>query len=165
MIEAIKEFFISSFGAKFGVFFCAMLPIIELRGAIPLGAAIGLPWYSNFIVSIIGNLLPVPFILFFIKAVLNFMKKTKAFAKVALWIEAKAEKHKSALDKGAFLGLLLFVAIPIPGTGAWTGSLIASLAGIKISKSIVAITLGVLLAGVIMTLASYGILEFLKFLA
>ena len=93
------------------------------------------------------------------------MKKTKAFAKIALWVEAKAEKHKSALDKGAFWGLLLFVAIPIPGTGAWTGSLIASLAGIKISRSIIAVTLGVLLAGVIMTLASYGILGFLKFLA
>ena len=164
MIQAIKDFFVDFLGAKFGVFICSMLPIIELRGSIPLGAALGLPWYSNYIISVIGNLLPVPLILLLIKKILEWMKTTKAFSKFALWLEVKAEKNKGKLEKGVFIGLLLFVAIPIPGTGAWTGALLASLTGIKFGKSMLAITIGVLIAGVIMTLASYGVVGFLNFL-
>ena len=164
MIQAIKEFFVDFLGAKFGVFICSMLPIIELRGSIPLGAALGLPWYTNFIISVIGNLLPVPFILLLIKKLLEWMKTTKAFSKFALWLEARAEKNKGRLEEGVFIGLMLFVAIPIPGTGAWTGALLASLVGEKFGKSMLAIAIGVLLAGVIMTLASYGVVGFLNFL-
>ena len=164
MIQAIKEFFVDFLGAKFGVFICSMLPIIELRGSIPLGAALGLQWYTNFIISVIGNLLPVPFILLLIKKLLEWMKTTKAFSKFALWLEARAEKNKGRLENGVFIGLMLFVAIPIPGTGAWTGALIASLVGEKFGKSMIAIALGVLIAGVIMTLASYGVVGFLNFL-
>ena len=164
MIESIKNFFTSALGAKFGVFICSMLPIIELRGSIPLGAALGLPWYTNYIVSVVGNLIPVPFILLLIKKILEWMKTTKKFSRFALWLEEKAEKNKGRLENGVFVGLLLFVAIPIPGTGAWTGSLLAALAGVEFKKSILAISIGVLLAGVIMTLASYGVLGFLSFL-
>ena len=165
MIEAIKEFFINNFGAKFGVFFCSMLPVIELRGSIPLGAALGLPWYTNYVISVVGNLVPVPFILLLINKIIDLMKKTKAFSRFALWLERKAEKNKTRLENGIFIGLMLFVAIPIPGTGAWTGALLASLAGVKFKKSMLAITTGVLIAGVIMTLASYAIVGFLSFLA
>ena len=164
MINAIKEFFTNTFGAELGVFLCSMLPIIELRGSIPLGAFLGLPWYINFMISVAGNLLPVPFVLLLIKKILEWMKTTKAFSRFALWLESKAEKNKGKLEKGVFIGLLLFVAIPIPGTGAWTGSLLAALTGTKFKKSMLAITLGVLIAGVIMTLASYGVVGFLSFL-
>ena len=164
MVQAIKDFFVDFLGAKFGVFICSMLPIIELRGSIPLGAALELPWFSNYIISVVGNLLPVPLILLLIKKILEWMKTTKAFSRFALWLERKAEKNKGKLEKGVFIGLMLFVAIPIPGTGAWTGALLASLTGVKFGKSMLAITLGVLIAGVIMTLASYGVVGFLGFL-
>lgn len=162
MIEAIKEFFINNFGVKFGVLVCSMLPIIELRGSIPLGAALGLPWYSNFIISVIGNLIPAPFILLLIRKILSLMKNTKLFHGFAEWLEKRAEKNKGKLDRGVFVGLMLFVGIPIPGTGAWTGSLLASLTGVKFSKAMLAVILGVLIAGVIMTLGSYGVVGFLK---
>ena len=168
MAESIKNFFVNLFGNAFGdkiaVFLCSMLPIIELRGSIPLGAACGIPWYLNYIISVVGNLLPVPFILLLIKKIIEWMKTTKVFSRFANWLEAKTEKNKGKLEKGVFVGLMLFVAIPIPGTGAWTGSLLAALTGIKFKKSILAITLGVLIAGVIMTLASYGVVGFLSFL-
>lgn len=168
MAESIRNFFSNLFGSVFGdriaVFLCSMLPIIELRGSIPLGAACGIPWYLNYIISVVGNLLPVPFILLLIKKVLEWMKTTKAFSRFALWLERKAEKNKGRLENGVFIGLMLFVAIPIPGTGAWTGSLLAALTGIKFKKSMLAITLGVLVAGAVMTLASYGVVGFLSFL-
>ncbi|MBR0236387.1 MAG: small multi-drug export protein [Clostridia bacterium] len=168
MAESIKNFFVNLFGSAFGdkiaVFLCSMLPIIELRGSIPLGAACGIPWYLNFIISIAGNLLPVPFILLLIKKILEWMKTTKAFSRFALWLEKRAEKNKGKLEKGVFLGLMLFVAIPIPGTGAWTGALLAALSGTKFKTSMLAIAIGVILAGIIMTLASYGVVGFLSFL-
>lgn len=164
-MEAIKDFFTNIFGPELGVFFCSLLPIIELRGAIPLGAALGLDWYINYFISVVGNILPIPFILLLIKLILEWMKKTKLFSKFANWLENKAEKNKSKLDKGVFIGLLLFVAIPIPGTGAWTGSLLAALTGQKFWKAMLAIVIGVLVAGVIMTLASYGVVSIFKIFA
>ncbi len=161
------------------VFLCSMIPIIELRGAIPLGAGISeiewvsnlfdlqagetLPWWLNYIICVIGNMVPVPFILLFIKSILEWMKKgPKLFAKVALWLERKADKHSARFQQSQSVALLLFVGIPLPGTGAWTGALIASLFGIRMKYSLPSIFAGVLLAGVIMTLASYGILGFLN---
>ena len=149
---------------------------MELRGAIPVGAAIGLPFYVNYPVAVLGNLLPVPFILAFIPFVLDFMVKHGIFPKLVNWIRAKAEKNKDKIIKGddeigkarlsgpVFLALMLFVAIPLPGTGAWTGSLVASLFGLPKRSSFLAVTLGVLISGVIMCLASYGVLGFLNFL-
>ncbi|MCQ2436450.1 MAG: small multi-drug export protein [Clostridia bacterium] len=164
MIEAIKEFFTGTFGPKIGVLLCSMIPIIELRGSIPLGAVLGLPWYTNYVVSVVGNMIPVPFILLLIRGVIKWMKTTRLFSRFALWLESRAAKNQSKLEKGVFLGLFLFVAIPLPGTGAWTGSLIAALCGVKFKNAILAILFGVLAAGVIMTLASYGVIGFLSFL-
>ena len=161
------------------VFLCSMIPIIELRGAIPLGAGISevewiseifnissgdsLPWWLNYIICVIGNMLPVPFILLFIKSILNLMKRgPKLFAKIAAWLENKANKHSAKFQKSESVALMLFVGIPLPGTGAWTGSLIAALFGIRMKYSLPSIFAGVLLAGAIMTLASYGILGFLN---
>ncbi|MBO5196074.1 MAG: small multi-drug export protein [Clostridia bacterium] len=141
-----------------------MVPIIELRVAIPMGAALDIPFYINYIISVVGNMLPVPFILLFIRHILHWMKKIPKLDKIAAWIENKAEKNKAKVLKYATFGLYIFVAIPLPGTGAWTGALVASMLDMRMKRSIPAILLGVMTAGVIMSLASYGAIGFLKFL-
>ena len=146
----------------FGIFLISMLPVVELRGAIPVGAAIGLPWYLNMIVSIVGNLLPVPFILFFSVKAFEFMKKHNILVKFIEKIENRAKKRSEGLATGEFIGLMLFVAIPFPGTGAWTGALIAALLQFERKRSFIYITLGVLIAAVIMTAASYGVISLFK---
>ena len=146
------------------VFLISMLPIIELRGAIPVGAALGLPWWQTFLLAIVGNLLPVPFILLLVEKVLAFMKQHGIFPRLIQWLEEKAQKGIHKVEKHALVGLLLFVAIPLPGTGAWTGSLVASLFHLDRRYSFVSVVLGVLLAGVIVTLISYGVLGALSFL-
>lgn len=268
-MEAILEFF-SALPNEIYVFVISMLPIVELRGAIPVGAGLGLPFYINYLVSVVGNLLPVPFIIFFISKFLDFLARFRIFRPMINWIRKKANKHSSKVIKeekpneggeekdgvneaeqakeqvaaevaeceprieaeqstaelgesdpsaeqtsvqsafnqeselkvsaeetlgaseeqtsvqsaeetlGAseeqeqqtpkkrrmtraiFVALLLFVAIPIPGTGAWTGGLVAALFDLPKRWSILAIALGVLTSGVIMTLASYGVLGFLN---
>ena len=159
MKEAIANFFLETVGKELCVLFCSMLPIIELRGAIPLGAGFGLPWWQTYIIAIIGNMLPVPIILLFVKSVLNWMArcKVKFFNKIANKMFEKAEKNRAKIEKYAFWGLTLFVAIPLPATGAWTGTLVAALFDMKFWKSFLAALLGVMIAGVIMTLVSYGV--------
>ena len=141
-----------------GIFLISMLPIIELRGAIPIGAAIGLPWYLNMIVSIIGNMLPVPFILLFSVKAFEFMKKHNIMVKFIEKIENRAKKRSEGLATGEFIGLMLFVAIPFPGTGAWTGALIAALLQFDRKKSFVYIFIGVLIAASLVTLGVYGVI-------
>ena len=197
---AILDFF-SSLPGELYVFLISMLPIVELRGAIPIGASplVGLPFYSNYLIAVLGNLLPVPFILFFVSKFLDFLSKFKFFRPMVNWLRRKADKHSSKVikseDKDAegveeaesntsldnleplsgkkpkkkmtlamFFGLMLFVAIPLPATGAWTGALIAALFNFPKKRSLLAITLGVLISGVIMSLASYGVIGFLSIL-
>ena len=157
MIEAIERFFLETVGRELCVFFCSMLPIIECRGAIPLGWGLGLPWWQTALFSIAGNLLPVPFILLFIRAILKWMRESrvKFFSGIAAWLDRKIEKHKGTIEKYSYWGLVLFVAIPLPGTGAWTGTLIASVLGLEPQKSFLAAVLGVLGATAIMTVISY----------
>ena len=159
MTDAIQNFFLETVGREWCVFFCSMIPIIELRGAIPLGAALGLEWWQSYLISIAGNFLPVPFILLFINAILRWMAKSKVkfFNKVANWLYTKAEKNRSKIEKYAFWGVTLFVAIPLPATGAWTGSLVAAVFNMKFWKSLLCTLIGICIAGVIMTLISYGI--------
>ena len=140
------------------VLFISMVPIIELRGAIPVGFALGLPLGLNYLLCVIGNFLPVPFILLFIRKILSWMKKVKRLDKIAIWLEEKAEKKSDKVMKGVASGLFLFVAIPLPGTGAWTGALVASLFDMRMRYALPAIFLGILAAGVIMSLLSYGVL-------
>ena len=157
MTEAIERFFLETVGRELCVFFCSMLPIIECRGAIPLGWGLGLPWWQTALFSIAGNLLPVPFILLFIRAILKWMRESrfKFFSGIAAWLDRKIEKHKGTIEKYSYWGLVLFVAIPLPGTGAWTGTLIASVLGLEPKKSFLAAVLGVLGATAIMTVISY----------
>ena len=167
MMESFKNFIkVTLIGAPLlnkmiGIFLISMLPIIELRGAIPIGAAIGLPWYLNMIVSIIGNMLPVPFILLFSVKAFEFMKKHNIMVKFIEKIENRAKKRSEGLATGEFIGLMLFVAIPFPGTGAWTGALIAALLQFDRKKSFLYILFGVLIAAALVTLGVYGVIGFL----
>ena len=146
------------------IFLISMVPILELRASIALGFAGDLPWYNVMAVSIIGNMVPVPFILLFIRKILHSMKKVKFLQKPASWIESKGEKNKEKIMKYAFFGLVLFVGIPLPGTGAWTGALAAAMVDMRMKSALPAIFVGVLLSALIMTLATYGFLGFLSFL-
>ena len=156
MIDAIETFFLETVGRELCVFFCAMLPIIELRGAVPLGAGLGLPWWQSLALSVLGNTLPVPILLLLWQAIMRTLRYFKWTTGLADWMEARALRSRERVENRAFWGLLIFVAIPLPGTGAWTGSLLASLTGIRFWKALLAIVLGVIGAGVIMTLVSYG---------
>jgi uncharacterized membrane protein len=138
------------------VFLVSMVPLIELRGAVPIGTGMGLPWEWTLIVSIIGNCLPIPIILIFVKKVLTWMRtcKIKLFSKVSNFMFEKAEKNRAKIEKYATWGLFLFVAIPLPGTGAWTGALVASLFDMAKKKASISIFSGVIAAGLIMTFGS-----------
>lgn len=143
------------------VFLISMVPIIELRGAVVYGTGIGMPWFPTLIVSVIGNMIPVPFIYFFARKILEWGKDKKFIGKFFTWCLKKGhsggEKLQAKAGRGLFFALLLFVGIPLPGTGAWTGVLAASLLDMGFKKSVVAVILGVLLAGIIMTLLSKGV--------
>ena len=166
MGEAISKFFLETVGKELCVFFCSMLPIIELRGAIPLAFALGLPWWQAYLISVLGNLLPVPFILLLINVVIKWMSnsKVKFFNKIANFLLEKVGKNRARIEKYSFWGLCLFVAIPLPATGAWTGSLVAAVIGMKPWKAFVSALLGVLMAGVLVTLIVYGGIGFLAWL-
>ena len=145
------------------IFFVSMLPLAELRGSILMGAAMGLWEIPVYLISVVGNFLPVPFILLFIRRILAWMKTTKRLAGIANWLEEKGNKHSEKVMQYAGFGLFVFVAIPLPGTGAWTGALVASLLNMRMKYALPSILCGVLVAGVIMKLASYGAVEIFKF--
>lgn len=147
------------------VFFLSMVPVLELRAAIPVGATLGLEWVANYLICVIGNMIPVPIILLFVRHVLEWMKKVPHLNKIAIWVENKAQKNTPKVQKYASLGLLIFVALPLPGTGAWTGALVAAMLDMRMKYAIPSIFCGVLIAGLIMSLASYGLVSFLTFLA
>lgn len=137
----------------------SMVPIVELRGAIPIAEGLGLNIFLYYPIAIIGNMIPVPFIYLFARKILEWGKDKKLIGKFFTWCLEKGEKggeklKKSAGNSGIFFALLLFVGIPLPGTGAWTGTLAASFLKIDFKTSIFAVTLGVLLAGIIMSLGS-----------
>ena len=139
------------------VFLVSMLPIIELRGAIPIGTGMGMPFWEAYPLAVLGNMLPVPFILMFVRPVLAIMAKFGVFTKL---VDTVLEKGHAAGDKfgdAKYWALYTFVAIPLPGTGAWTGSLAATLLDLDKKKSFLAVFAGVMTAGIIMGLVSYGL--------
>ena len=148
------------------IFLISMLPIVELRVAIPVGTAYGLAPVENFVLSCIGNMLPIPFILLFIRQILKWMNrsKIKLFRDVSGFIMRKAEKNTDKITKYATFGLFFFVAIPLPGTGAWTGALVAAVLNMKMKYAIISIVAGVLVAGVLVSCISYGALGFLSWM-
>ena len=143
-------------------FFISMVPLIELRGAVPYALTIGLPVIPAYIVCIVGNMLPVPFIYWFARKVLEWGKDKPVIGKFFTFClkkgEAGGQKLQSKAGRGLFIALLLFVGIPLPGTGAWTGTLAASILDMDFKKSVVAVMCGVILAGIIMGIASAAVL-------
>ena len=147
-------------------FLISMVPLIELRGAIIYAAAAGLPWLATYLICLLGNVVPVPFILLFIRRILAAMQKSRIafFSRLANWVEEKARKNYNRVQKYAIFGLFLFVAIPLPGTGAWTGSLIAAMLDMRMKYALPSIILGVACAGLLMTLVAYGFVAGLDFI-
>ena len=144
------------------IFLISMVPLVELRGAIPYSVIFGLDFLPSYIVCIVGNMLPVPFIFFFARRVLEWGADKKYRGKFFSFCLEKGHKGGTKLQKkagkGLFVALLLFVGIPLPGTGAWTGTLAASILDMDFKTSVIAVMLGVILAGVIMALATSGLL-------
>ena len=139
------------------VFFVSMLPLIELRGGIVIASLLKIPLLKANIICIIGNVLPIPFVLLFIKRIFKFMKDHNIFKGLVEKLEQRAEKKSSGAEKGEFAFLLAFVGIPLPGTGAWTGTLAASILDMDFKSSVIAVMLGVVLAGIIMGIVSMGL--------
>ena len=160
MGQNIATWIADTFGGDFGkilaVFLIALLPIVELRGAIIVAAVLGVPWPAAFAAGVLGNLLPMPFLLWFLDAIFNFMKKHNILKKLVIKLEEKAEKRKESVTRTAFWGLTFFVGVPLPGTGGWTGALIASVIKMPRKKSLASVTIGVLIAGIIVTVLVYG---------
>jgi len=141
------------------VFLISMVPLIELRGAVPIGTGLGLPWHWTLIVSIIGNCIPIPIILIFVKKVLTWMRgcSIKLFSKISNFMFEKAEKNRAKINKYAAWGLFLFVAIPLPGTGAWTGALAAAFLDMRLRRALPSVAMGVMIAGVLISILSFGL--------
>ncbi len=146
------------------VFFLSAMPISELRGAIPIALGFGISPEKTFLICFLGNLAPVPFLLLFLEKVKKFILRFGFAKKWYEKIEKRTLKRKGIIEKYGYMGLVLLVAVPLPGTGAWTGSLLAALLNLEFKKSLVAISLGVFAAGVIVLSASLGLLALPKIL-
>lgn len=164
MTDSLVQGLTAALGGKVSgeiiIFIISMIPILELRGGLLAAspALLNVPILRAIPICIIGNLLPIPFILLLIEKVLDLMEKIPGLCKIARWVRQKADKNKGQIEKFGFWGLALFVGIPLPGTGAWTGSLVAALLHMKFGKAIAAILVGIVMATIIMSLLSYGLL-------
>lgn len=166
MSKKLVEFFIGVFGGVASqavgkyilVFIISLMPILELRGGLIAAALLGLPPVPAYIISIIGNLIPIPLILWLLDYVFDFMKKHDILKKFVLFCERKGNEKKDKIEKLGFWGLVLFVGVPLPGTGAWTGCLIATILRMDKKKAFLAAAIGVIMASIIMMLISYGVL-------
>ena len=137
----------------------AMMPILEIRGAIPVGVASGLdPWLA-FAVGFAGNMLPIPILILLTRKVIEWLKKHNMLVKLTAWLENKGSKGAQKVQKYSFWGLFILVAIPLPGTGAWTGALVASLLDMRLKRALPAIAMGVAVAGLIVLLVTYGVIS------
>ena len=144
-------------GAYFVTLIVSMIPVIELRGAIPLGVGLGLSHFDAMWVSMLGNMLPVPFIILFIRPIFKWMtRKSEKLGRVVEKLEARAEGKWDKVHKYQFFGLAIFVGIPLPGTGAWTGALIAAVMDMRMRSALPRIALGVVMAGLLVTGITYG---------
>ena len=143
------------------VFLISMVPLIELRGAIPVAVGFGLPLVPSYVIAVLGNMLPVPFIFLFGRKLLEWGSDKRLIGGFFRWCLVKGEKAGAKLEakagRGLYIALLLFVGIPLPGTGAWSGTLAASILNMDFRKSVIYVLLGVFLAGVIMLAASLGV--------
>lgn len=161
VMENLVNIFIDIFNGvdkEFIIFIISLFPILELRGGMLAASLLGINFKRAFLICIIGNILPIPIVLLFLEKIFHLLGKWKVTQKIVNWLEKKAMSKREQIDKYGYLGLILFVGIPLPGTGAWTGSLLAVLLGLDKKKSFLCILVGILLAAIIMSIVSYGIL-------
>lgn len=166
MTEKVAKFMVGLFGGLGGalvgkyvtIFLISMMPILELRGGLIAAKLLDLPAMESFIVCFIANILPIPIIVWLIEPIFKFLRRWNFFDKIISWCEKKAHSKKEQIENLKYIGLFLFVGIPLPGTGAWMGCLIAALLGMEKKKTAIAAVAGVVLAGIIMLIFSYGIL-------
>ena len=142
------------------IFIISLMPILELRGGLLAASMLNVPYLRALIICVIGNILPIPFLLLLIEHIILLLEKSGPTKKIAAFLRGKVDKNQEAILKYGFWGLTVFVGIPLPGTGAWTGSIAAALLHIKTRAAVPAILLGVMLAAAIMSIISYGILGF-----
>lgn len=160
-MESLVHFFIGLFGGlskETIIFIISLMPILELRGGMLAATLLKVDFIRALVICVIGNVLPIPIILIFLEKVLKLLEKWKVTKKVVTWLEKKVKDKRNQIDKYGYLGLVLFVGIPLPGTGAWTGTLLAVMLGMDRKKSFICILIGVVLASIIMSIVSYGIL-------
>lgn len=166
MTEKVAKFMVGLFGGLGGalvgkyitIFIISMMPILELRGGLIAAKLLELPAMESFIVCFIANILPIPIIVWLIEPIFKFLRRWNFFDKIISWCEKKAHSKKEQIENLKYIGLFLFVGIPLPGTGAWMGCLIAALLGMEKKKTAITAVAGVVLAGIIMLIFSYGIL-------
>ena len=160
-MESLVHFFVNIFGnlnKDVIIFIISLMPILELRGGLLAASLLHVDFVKAVVICVIGNLLPIPIVLLFLEKVLDILARWSVTKKIVTWLEKKVDSKREQIDKYGYLGLILFVGIPLPGTGAWTGSLLAVMLGLDKKKSFVCIFLGVILAAIIMSIVSYGIL-------
>ena len=167
MSETIAEYIVNLLGDKilpeFIAFIISMFPILELRGGLIAAKLMEIDFFKAFIICYIGNMLPIPFILLFIRKTFSLLKKIPKVEKTIVKLEARSIRKADKVEKYRLWGLLIFVGIPLPGTGAWTGALVADLLDIRIKHSLPVIAIGVLIAGIIISALSYGLFGLLGF--
>ena len=151
----------SLFHAALMTFLISMVPVLELRGAIPVGVAGGLTPLAAMCIAMVGNLVPIPFLILFTRRVFNWLKTKGRLRVLVEKLEARAAEKSQVVLKYASVGLCILVAIPLPGTGAWTGALVAAVLNLRLKKAMPAIIIGVLIAGFIVTCLTYGVTHLL----
>ena len=159
IVNELTVFFQDKIPEELIAFVISLCPVLECRGGMIAARLMEIPFIKAFLICYIGNMLPIPFIILFIRKIFDFLRRFKFFEKIILKLEAKTEKNKEKVLKYESWGLLLFVAIPLPGTGGWTGALMAGLLDMRFKRSLPVITLGVLIAGFIMSAITYGIFQ------
>lgn len=158
LVDRIVDVFQGNVPKELIIFLVSMLPVLELRGGMIAAKLLGVPLLKAFVICYIGNILPIPFILLFIRKIFQFLKRFSGTRKIVEKLEVRSMRQSEKVKRWRNWGLLLFVAVPLPGTGGWTGALIAALLDIRIKTSLPIIALGVLIANLIMSVFSYGLL-------
>ena len=159
IVNEIMSFLQDKIPEELVAFVISLCPVLECRGGMIAARLMEIPFLKAFLICYLGNMIPIPFIILFIRKIFDFLRRFKFFSKIVEKLESKTEKNKEKVLKYEAWGLLLFVAIPLPGTGGWTGALMAALLDIRMKKSLPIIALGVLIAGFIMSALTYGIFQ------
>lgn len=159
IIDTIMTFLRDKVPDELTVFLISLMPILEIRGGMIAARLLEMDFLKAFAICYVGNMLPIPFIILFIRKIFEFLRRFKFFERIIVKLEKKTEKNKDKVMRYEAWGLLLFVAIPLPGTGGWTGALMAALLDIRIKRSLPIIAIGVLIAGFIMSGLTYGLFQ------